>query len=57
MAAGRHTLTWYPEHSATLGGYKAALHLGDLVTGDGRGVFFFFLREASEVLPKETLLV
>ena len=55
MAAVWHTLTWYPEHSATLWGYKAALHRCDLVTADGRGGFFFI--EADEVLPKETLLV
>lgn len=54
MAAVWHTLTWNPEHSATLWGCKVALHLGDLVAGDGRGVFFI---EAGEVLPKETVLV
>ena len=53
MAAVWHTLTWYSEHSTTLWGYKVALHLGKLVTGDGRGFFFFFM-EAGEVLPKET---
>lgn len=37
MAAAWHTLTWYSEHSTTLWGYKVALHLGKLVTGDGRG--------------------
>lgn len=31
-----HTLTWYPEHSATLWGYKGAQHPGDSVTGDRR---------------------
>lgn len=56
MAAVWHTLTWYPEHSATLWGYKEALHLGDLVTSDRRGVFFFLI-ETGEVLPKENLLV
>lgn len=56
MEAAWHTLTWYSEHSTTLWGYKVALHLGKLVTGDGRG----FLKkkkmyiEAGEVLPKET---
>lgn len=39
MAAVWHTLTWYPEHSATLRGYEVARHLGDLVTGDGKDVF------------------
>lgn len=45
MAAGWHTLTWGPELGATLWGYKEALRLGDLVTGDRRGVFFFFLQK------------
>lgn len=40
MAAVWHTLTWHPEHRATLQGYKVALHLTDMVTGDGRGDFF-----------------
>lgn len=55
MAAGWHTLTRYPELGATLWGYKEALRLGDLVTGDRRGVCVFFLTEAGEVLPKENL--
>lgn len=49
----RVALTWYPELGATLWGYKEAQQLGDLVTGDRRGVF----TEAGEVLPKENLLV
>lgn len=39
MAVAWHTLTWYPEHSLTLWGYKVALRLGDLLTADGGGVF------------------
>lgn len=53
MAAVWHTLTWYPEHSATLWGYKVALHLGDLVTGDGRGVFY---RELVKCFQKKLFL-
>lgn len=36
--------TWYPEHTTTQWDYKAALHLGNLVTGDERSLFFFLNR-------------